>query len=31
VLGSRWSPPLDEKGRPVATHVRYTCRFRVGD
>lgn len=29
VLGSSWSPPLDREGHPVATYVRYTCRFRV--
>lgn len=27
--GSRWSPPLDQSGRAVATEVRYTCRFVV--
>jgi len=27
--GSRWSAPLDESGRPVATDVSYTCRFEV--
>lgn len=27
--GSRWSPPRDRAGRPVATEVRYTCRFVV--
>jgi outer membrane biosynthesis protein TonB len=30
LVGSRWTPPLDRAGRPVATWVRYTCRFRVG-
>lgn len=29
VLGSRWSPPLDRAGAAVATHVSYTCRFRI--
>lgn len=29
VMGSAWSPPLDEAGRPVATWVRYTCRFQI--
>lgn len=29
VLGSVWSPPLDEGGRPAATEIRYTCEFRV--
>jgi protein TonB len=29
VIGSVWSPPLDESGRAVATQVRYTCQFRV--
>jgi TonB family protein len=28
--GSRWSAPRDRDGRPVATYVRYTCRFVVG-
>lgn len=29
VDGSRWSPPLDESGQPVATEVTYRCHFRV--
>lgn len=29
LLGSRWSPPRDRTGQPVATRVSYTCRFRV--
>jgi TonB family protein len=29
VMGSAWSPPLDSGGEPVATWVRYTCRFRI--
>jgi TonB family protein len=29
VRGSRWAPPLDGSGRPVATRVSYTCRFQV--
>lgn len=29
VAGSRWSPPRDQKGRQVATEIRYTCRFVV--
>lgn len=29
LAGSRWSPPRDDTGRPVATQVRYTCRFEV--
>lgn len=29
VLGSSWSPPLDGRGRAVATLVSYTCRFEV--
>jgi protein TonB len=29
VLGSVWSPPIDAAGRPVATRIAYTCRFRV--
>jgi TonB family protein len=31
VLGSVWSPPLDGRGHPVATHVSYTCRFQVDE
>ena len=26
---SRWSPPLDHDGQPVATFISYTCRFEV--
>jgi TonB family protein len=26
---SRWSAPLDEQGRPVATEVSYACQFEV--
>ncbi len=29
VVGSIWLPPRDRDGRPVATEVSYTCRFRV--
>ncbi len=29
VMGSLWSPPLDARGRPVATQVYYSCRFQV--
>jgi TonB family protein len=29
VVGSTWLPPQDRVGRPVATEVSYTCRFRV--
>ena len=29
VVGSIWLPPRDREGRPVATEVSYTCRFRV--
>lgn len=29
LAGSRWSPPLDESGRPVATDVSYKCLFEV--
>jgi TonB family protein len=29
VLGSRWVAPRDRSGRPAATFVSYTCRFRV--
>lgn len=28
--GSRWDPPRDRQGRPVATELDYTCRFEVG-
>lgn len=30
LVGSTWSAPLGRDGSPVATWVRYTCRFRVG-
>ena len=30
LVGSTWSPPLGPDGAPVATWIRYTCRFRVG-
>jgi protein TonB len=31
VLGqSRWQPPLDKRGQPVATEIRFTCDFEVG-
>jgi len=26
---SKWSPPLDKEGQPVATFISYTCRFEV--
>jgi TonB family protein len=29
LLGSRWSTPLDEHGKPAATWIVYQCRFRV--
>jgi periplasmic protein TonB len=29
LVGSRWSPPRDRDGSPVATRIRYTCRFVV--
>jgi len=29
LAGSRWQPPLDASGRPVATELSYTCRFEV--
>jgi TonB family protein len=29
LLGSRWSAPLDQLGRPVATQLTYRCRFQV--
>jgi protein TonB len=25
----RWQPPLDRRGQPVATEVRYSCEFEV--
>jgi len=28
--GTRWAPPIDRAGRPVATEVSYTCSFEVG-
>lgn len=27
--GSRWSAPLDRRGNPVATEIRYRCQFQV--
>jgi TonB family protein len=27
--GSRWSPPQDRAGQPVATEIVYTCHFEV--
>jgi protein TonB len=27
----RWQPPLDRRGQPVATDIRYSCEFEVGD
>jgi TonB family protein len=29
LTGSRWSPPQDRSGRPVATEIVYTCHFEV--
>jgi len=29
VDGSRWRPPLDAAGKPVATEVTYTCSFQI--
>jgi TonB family protein len=29
VSGSRWAAPKDKAGHPVATEIRYTCRFVV--
>jgi len=29
VSGSRWSPPLDAAGHPVATEITYRCKFLV--
>ncbi|HEX7476259.1 MAG TPA: energy transducer TonB [Polyangiales bacterium] len=28
--GSRWQAPLDRRGNPVATDIRYSCDFEVG-
>jgi protein TonB len=25
----RWQPPLDKRGQPVATEIRYSCEFEV--
>lgn len=30
LVGSKWTAPRGRDGSPVATWVRYTCRFRVG-
>jgi len=30
LAGSQWTAPRDRDGRAVATHIRYTCRFVVG-
>jgi periplasmic protein TonB len=29
LVDSRWSPPFDREGHPVATVIHYTCRFEV--
>jgi hypothetical protein len=29
LIGSRWSAPLDDAGRPAPTQVYYRCKFRV--
>jgi TonB family protein len=29
LAGSRWTPPLDQGGKAVATIINYTCRFEV--
>ncbi len=31
LLASKWSAPLDKKGRPVATWVSYRCKFRIDE
>jgi TonB family protein len=31
LLESRWTPPLDRKGKAVATWVTYRCKFRVDE
>ncbi|MBZ0236347.1 MAG: energy transducer TonB, partial [Deltaproteobacteria bacterium] len=28
--GTRWEPPIDQRGRAVDTVLAYTCRFEVG-
>jgi len=30
VKSARWEPPLDRDGHPVATEIKYVCRFEVG-
>lgn len=29
VRGGRWEPPLDRDGRPVATEIKYVCKFEA--
>jgi TonB family protein len=29
LLRSKWSAPLDKKGKPVATWISYRCKFRI--
>jgi periplasmic protein TonB len=29
VRSSRWEPPIDREGAPVATEITYTCRFEI--
>jgi protein TonB len=29
LLGSRWSEPLDQRGNPVSTRLKYRCRFQI--
>lgn len=29
VRGGRWDPPIDREGHPVATEIKYVCRFEV--
>ena len=31
LLGTRWSQPVSQEGRPVNTLLTYRCRFKVGD
>jgi TonB family protein len=30
LLASRWTAPLDARGKPAATWITYLCKFRVG-
>lgn len=30
LLASRWTAPLDARGKPAATWITYVCKFRIG-